>query len=224
MALLSATSPAKAHFSALLFCHDEPQQHQHQHALPAPHPQCFGGGNKARQRARGRCAASMRPPDASVAPAPAPAPAAGEARRKKKPRVLVAGGGIGGLVFALAARRKGYDVTVFERDMSAVRGEGQYRGPIQIQSNALAALEAIDMSVAEEVMRVGCVTGDRINGLVDGMSGSWYAHFLPFLLQLALYCVSDSDGLLCFCVRCARVFACAALAPGVWCAPAPLRN
>jgi len=138
--------------------------------------------------------------------------------------VLVAGGGIGGLVFALAARRKGYDVTVFERDMSAVRGEGQYRGPIQIQSNALAALEAIDMSVAEEVMRVGCVTGDRINGLVDGMSGSWYAHFLPFLLQLALYCVSDSDGLLCFCVRCARVFACAALAPGVWCAPAPLRN
>ena len=187
MALLSATSPAKAHFSALLFCHDEPQQHQHQHALPAPHPQCFGGG-KARQRARGRCAAaSMRPPDAAVAPAPAPAPAVGEARRKK-PRVLVAGGGIGGLVFALAARRKGYDVTVFERDMSAVRGEGQYRGPIQVQSNALAALEAIDMSVAEEVMRVGCVTGDRINGLVDGMSGSWYAHpfFLPFLLQLAL--------------------------------------
>ena len=176
MALLSATSPAKAHFSALLFCHDEPQQHQH--ALPVPHPQSFGGGNKARQRVRGRCAAaSMRPPDAAVAPA------VGEARRKK-PRVLVAGGGIGGLVFALAARRKGYDVTVFERDMSAVRGEGQYRGPIQVQSNALAALEAIDMSVAEEVMRVGCVTGDRINGLVDGMSGSWYApppFLLPFL-------------------------------------------
>uniref|UniRef100_A0A0D3FWF9 Uncharacterized protein n=1 Tax=Oryza barthii TaxID=65489 RepID=A0A0D3FWF9_9ORYZ len=56
---------------------------------------------------------------------------------------------------------------------AAVRGEGQYRGPIQIQSNALAALEAIDMSVAEEVMREGCVTGDRINGLVDGISGSW---------------------------------------------------
>uniref|UniRef100_A0A804MFG3 FAD-binding domain-containing protein n=1 Tax=Zea mays TaxID=4577 RepID=A0A804MFG3_MAIZE len=176
MALLSATSPAKAHLPTLLAYHDEPQQHQH--ALPPAHPQCFGGGGgKARQRARGRCAAAMRPLDAAVAPAPTPA--AGEAPRKR-PRVLVAGGGIGGLVLALAARRKGYDVTVFERDLSAVRGEGQYRGPIQIQSNALAALEAIDMSVAEEVMRVGCVTGDRINGLVDGMSGSWYIKFDTF--------------------------------------------
>lgn len=93
--------------------------------------------------------------------------------QKKKLRVLVAGGGIGGLVFALAAKRKGFEVVVFERDLSAIRGEGQYRGPIQIQSNALAALEAIDSEVADQVMRVGCITGDRINGLVDGLSGSW---------------------------------------------------
>lgn len=93
--------------------------------------------------------------------------------QKKKLRVLVAGGGIGGLVFALAAKRKGFEVIVFEKDLSAIRGEGQYRGPIQIQSNALAALEAIDLNVAEEVMKIGCITGDRINGLVDGVSGSW---------------------------------------------------
>lgn len=92
---------------------------------------------------------------------------------QKKIRILVAGGGIGGLVFALAAKKKGFEVLVFEKDLSAIRGEGQYRGPIQIQSNALAALEAIDSEVAEEVMRVGCITGDRINGLVDGVSGSW---------------------------------------------------
>lgn len=99
---------------------------------------------------------------------------------RKKIRVLVAGGGIGGLVFALAAKRRGFEVLVFEKDISAIRGEGQYRGPIQIQSNALAALEAIDSEVAEEVMRVGCITGDRINGLVDGVSGSWYIKFDTF--------------------------------------------
>ncbi|KAK7331073.1 hypothetical protein VNO77_25285 [Canavalia gladiata] len=99
---------------------------------------------------------------------------------KKQLRILVAGGGIGGLVFALAAKRKGFEVVVFEKDMSAVRGEGQYRGPIQIQSNALAALEAIDSEVADQVMKVGCITGDRINGLVDGVSGSWYVKFDTF--------------------------------------------
>lgn len=99
---------------------------------------------------------------------------------EKKVRVLVAGGGIGGLVLALAAKKKGFEVMVFEKDLSAVRGEGQYRGPIQIQSNALAALEAIDMDVAEQVMAAGCVTGDRINGLVDGISGNWYIKFDTF--------------------------------------------
>ncbi|GLU20021.1 hypothetical protein SLE2022_362390 [Rubroshorea leprosula] len=99
---------------------------------------------------------------------------------KKRLMILVAGGGIGGLVFALAAKRKGFDVVVFEKDMSAIRGEGQYRGPIQVQSNALAALEAIDLEVADEVMQAGCITGDRINGLVDGISGSWYIKFDTF--------------------------------------------
>ncbi|RYQ80618.1 hypothetical protein Ahy_Scaffold1g106913 isoform H [Arachis hypogaea] len=82
-----------------------------------------------------------------------------KAQSKKQLRILVAGGGIGGLVLALAAKRKGFEV---------------------IQSNALAALEAIDLDVADQVMRVGCITGDRINGLVDGVSGSWYIKFDTF--------------------------------------------
>ncbi|CAL5197703.1 unnamed protein product [Lathyrus oleraceus] len=116
---------------------------------------------------------------AAVAESTAP-PSSSTQAEKKNLRVLVAGGGIGGLVFALAAKKKGFEVMVFEKDLSAVRGEGQYRGPIQIQSNALAALEAIDSDVADEVMRVGCITGDRINGLVDGVSGSWYVKFDTF--------------------------------------------
>jgi len=112
--------------------------------------------------------------NAVVTEAPAVSESRGKQSEQRKLKVLVAGGGIGGLVFALAAKRKGFEVMVFEKDLSAVRGEGQYRGPIQIQSNALAALEAIDLEVAEEVMRAGCITGDRINGLVDGVSGTWY--------------------------------------------------
>lgn len=108
-------------------------------------------------------------------------------------------------------------VTVFERDATAIRGEGAYRGPIQarraarlgavlarahappteqIQSNALAALQAVDADTAHAVMQLGCVTarrcvlarvvwltrpqGDRINGLVDGVSGQWYCKFDTF--------------------------------------------
>jgi zeaxanthin epoxidase len=108
-------------------------------------------------------------------------PSKGDLVPGKKPlRILVAGGGIGGLVLALAAKNRGLDVVVFERDLSAIRGEGQYRGPIQIQSNALGALEAVDKTAAEEILENGCVTGDRINGLVDGISGQWYCKFDTF--------------------------------------------
>ncbi|KAF9682392.1 hypothetical protein SADUNF_Sadunf05G0104300 [Salix dunnii] len=118
--------------------------------------------------------------NAVVTEAPTVSESKGKQSEKRNLKVLVAGGGIGGLVFALAAKRKEFEVMVFEKDLSAVRGEGQYRGPIQIQSNALAALEAIDLEVAEEVMRAGCITGDRINGLVDGVSGTWYVKFDTF--------------------------------------------
>ncbi|KAK7405454.1 hypothetical protein VNO78_06759 [Psophocarpus tetragonolobus] len=96
---------------------------------------------------------------------------------KRKLRVLVAGGGIGGLVFALAAKHRGYEVKVFEKDLSAVRGEGRHRGPIQLLSSALAVLEAIDESVARQIMEAGCVTGNRTNGLADGLSGEWFSVF-----------------------------------------------
>jgi zeaxanthin epoxidase len=47
-------------------------------------------------------------------------------------KVLIAGAGIGGLVLAVALIKKGIDVAVFERDLTAIRGEGKYRGPIQV--------------------------------------------------------------------------------------------
>ncbi|KAL5762817.1 hypothetical protein ACOSP7_019081 [Xanthoceras sorbifolium] len=96
---------------------------------------------------------------------------------EKKQRILIAGGGIGGLVLGLAAKNRGYGVKVFERDLSAVRGEGRHRGPIQLSSSALAVLQAIDENVAKQIVEAGCVTGDRINGLADGISGEWFTKF-----------------------------------------------
>lgn len=95
-------------------------------------------------------------------------------------KVVIAGAGIGGLVLAVGLLKQGFDVVVLERDLTAIRGEGKYRGPIQVQSNALAALEALDTDVAEQVLAGGCITGDRINGLCDGVTGEWYCKFDTF--------------------------------------------
>ena len=46
--------------------------------------------------------------------------------------MLIAGAGIGGLVLAVGLLKKGLDVQIFERDLTAIRGEGKYRGPIQV--------------------------------------------------------------------------------------------
>ena len=100
-------------------------------------------------------------------------------------KVVIVGGGIGGLVLAAGLLKKGYTVQVLERDLTAVRGEGKYRGPIQIQSNALAALEALDAPAAEQIMAEGCITGDRINGLCDGLTGDWYVNIVALMLNYA---------------------------------------
>lgn len=88
-------------------------------------------------------------------------------------RVLIAGAGIGGLVLAVGLLKRGFEVKLLERDLTAIRGEGKYRGPIQLQSNALAALEALDAGVGDRVLQEGCITGNRINGLCDGITGDW---------------------------------------------------
>ncbi|GER39402.1 Zeaxanthin epoxidase [Striga asiatica] len=95
----------------------------------------------------------------------------------KKLKVLIAGGGIAGLVFAVAAKRSGFEVAVFEKDLTAVRGEGRDRGPIQLLSTALGLLEKIDKDVVREINEVGYVTGNRTNGLADGTTGNWFTQF-----------------------------------------------
>ncbi|ONI20242.1 hypothetical protein PRUPE_2G004500 [Prunus persica] len=101
----------------------------------------------------------------------------GENGGNRKLKILIAGGGIGRLVLALAAKHEGFEVQVFEKDLSAVRGEGQHRGPIQLVSSALEVLEAIDENVAKQIKEAGCVTGNRTTGYADGLSGEWIIKF-----------------------------------------------
>jgi zeaxanthin epoxidase len=46
--------------------------------------------------------------------------------------VVIAGAGISGLTLALGLLKKGVRVQVLERDLTAIRGEGKLRGPIQV--------------------------------------------------------------------------------------------
>lgn len=121
---------------------------------------------------------------------------------KNLPKVLVAGGGIAGLIAAAACKRKGMDVKVFEK----VKKYEPFGGPIQLQCNAQGALDSICPDMAEKVMEKGTITGDRVNGLLDGVSGEWFYRFdtrkpchdngLPLTLVLSRFELLDilSEG------------------------------
>ena len=79
-------------------------------------------------------------------------------------RVLVAGGGLAGLVAASACHAKGMKVAVFEQASTYA----PYGGPIQIQSNALQAIKQISPQCYEELIQAGTVTADRVSGLKIG--------------------------------------------------------
>lgn len=123
-----------------------------------------------RQRVTWPCSASQQAVEGSYA-----GPGDGE-----RLSVVITGAGIGGLVLAVGLLKQGMKVKILERDLTAIRGEGKYRGPIQVQSNALAAIQALDEKVANKVLDTGCITGDRVNGLCDGVSGDWYCKFDTF--------------------------------------------
>jgi zeaxanthin epoxidase len=79
-------------------------------------------------------------------------------------RVIIAGGGIAGLVTAAACHAKGMKVAIFEQASQYA----PYGGPIQIQSNALRAMQRINPKLYEELKQAGTVTADRVSGLKIG--------------------------------------------------------
>ncbi|MFZ6763200.1 FAD-dependent monooxygenase [Pseudoroseomonas sp. WGS1072] len=65
-----------------------------------------------------------------------------------KPRILIAGGGIGGLAAALALIRRGFDVQVYEQ-APALKEVG---AGVQVSANGMAVLE--DLGVADRLMEL----------------------------------------------------------------------
>lgn len=93
--------------------------------------------------------------------------------------VLIAGAGVGGLSLAnylhFAATRDGMPVTytVLERTTAFKR----FGGPIQLASNALRQFQAIDLGLFSQVEALATWTGNRTNGIKDGVRDEWYARF-----------------------------------------------
>ena len=91
-------------------------------------------------------------------------PGGREVTRDDPLTVLVTGGGLAGLVSAAACHAKGMKVALFEQASSYA----PYGGPIQIQSNALRAIQRINPTCYEELVAAGTVTADRVSGLKIG--------------------------------------------------------
>jgi len=88
-------------------------------------------------------------------------------------KVIVAGGGVGGLFLAKALQNQGMQVTVLEKTGKFAR----FGGPIQLASNALATIKGIDEGIFNKVMEKFTFTGTRTNGIKDGIRTQWYTKF-----------------------------------------------
>lgn len=89
-------------------------------------------------------------------------------------KVLIAGAGVGGLALAKSlSKNPKMEVVVLERTDEFKR----FGGPIQLASNALQVLKEMDVEVFEQVMEKFTYTGNKENGIKDGIRNEWYAKF-----------------------------------------------
>jgi len=97
-----------------------------------------------------------------------------EITAKNPLRVIIAGGGVGGLALATAlVKMPNIVVTVIETTSAFKR----FGGPIQLASNALTILQEMDAKMYDEIMAKFTFTGDKLNGIKDGIRDDWYAMF-----------------------------------------------
>lgn len=89
-------------------------------------------------------------------------------------KVIIAGAGVGGLALANSlSKNPNMEVVVLERTDEFKR----FGGPIQLASNALKILDEMDTNVYNSIMDKFTFTGDKENGIKDGIRTEWYAKF-----------------------------------------------
>mmetsp|Transcript_11354 Transcript_11354/g.32702 ORF Transcript_11354/g.32702 Transcript_11354/m.32702 type:complete len:546 (-) Transcript_11354:46-1683(-) len=89
-------------------------------------------------------------------------------------KVMIAGAGVGGLALAKTlSKNPNMEVVVLERTDEFKR----FGGPIQLASNALRILDEMDTDVYNQIMKKFTFTGDKENGIKDGIRTEWYAKF-----------------------------------------------
>ena len=89
-------------------------------------------------------------------------------------KVMIAGAGVGGLALAkVLSQNPNMKVTVLEQTSEFKR----FGGPIQLASNAMQLLKEMNETVYEEIAEKFTVTGDKVNGIKDGIRTEWYSKF-----------------------------------------------
>lgn len=114
---------------------------------------------------------------------------------EQKMKVMIAGGGLGGLFLAISLIKKGFEVTVLER----TENYRAFGGPIQLASNGTGTLKATSERLYTAVQRHSRPFWGTLSGIKDGFTGEWMFRFdaitripnernLPFAL-----CIDRSD-------------------------------
>lgn len=89
-------------------------------------------------------------------------------------QVLIAGAGVGGLALAkVLSKNPLFKVTVIEQTSEFKR----FGGPIQLASNAMEIIRQMDQEVYDQIEQKFTITGDKMNGIKDGIRTEWYAMF-----------------------------------------------
>jgi len=89
-------------------------------------------------------------------------------------RVIIAGGGVGGLTLAnVLCKNPKFRVTILEKTSAFKR----FGGPIQLASNAMQILKDLDATTYDQILAKFTYTGDKENGIKDGIRDEWYAKF-----------------------------------------------